>query len=67
MEIYKPGTKIKIHDEIEGVITQVIIIQTENCLYKCAWWNGRTRIEEFLYEMEFSTDGQNKKPIGFKS
>lgn len=66
MEIYKPGTKILINDTITGIITQVVLAQSGTWLYKCAWWNGAHREEDFLYESEFFAGNIEKQKIGFK-
>jgi len=66
MEVFKPGTKVSIHDDIQATINKVLITRSENCLYECVWWDGRTRKEGYLHPEEFQVVEGDKQTIGFK-
>lgn len=69
LTIKRPGTRIRLHGTIDGIITQVVITQSLDPVYKCAWWNGFARVEDYLYPMEFETIDDNqytKCKIGFE-
>lgn len=65
MEVYEPGTKILIQTDIAGYIDQVLVTRTGNVLYKCIWWNGKDRKEDWLHPDEFTVEIKNTIPIGF--
>lgn len=66
MKVYQPGTKISING-IDAHIEQVLITISSTVLYKCVWWDGRNRKEDFIHESEFTIkSGPPMKEIGFK-
>ena len=68
MDVYRPGSEIHVGEkhDIPGKIHQVLLRPDGNIIYKCSWWNGATRIEEFLYDGEFTIDKPEKIRIGYK-
>lgn len=68
IEIYPPTTKVNIggNDTIEATI-QSVWIDNLNIKYKCSWWSGKDRKEDWFYESELDPIDQNKMvKIGFK-
>ena len=64
--IYKPGTSVKIGEDIPGSIDYVIVGQ-HSVIYNISWWSGRDRKEARFYDYEFKVDlSQKQIAIGFK-
>lgn len=66
MEIFEPGTKVVVAENLTGTIVQVLIEAPRRVQYKVSWWNGRSRSCEWLESFEFEAhNGSTKVPIGF--
>lgn len=76
VEVYSPGTQIKFVNGHEndifdknlpiGTIIEVCIDEYLNPMYKVVWWNGNSRSEGWIKELEFviyNTTAKTK--IGF--
>ena len=46
LEFYNVGTKIKLTDDVYGIIIGVSIASNNCITYKCGWWNGRSYATE---------------------
>ena len=70
MNIFKPGTKVKLldldMDSIYGIICSVNITQ-ERIVYEVAYWVSNQRHKEWFEEFEIvSYTGNSVRKIGFK-
>ncbi len=54
LTIYKPGTRVKCNDRIEGTITSIQIQSCSRVLYEIAIWDGSTRTVYWLTDNEFA-------------
>jgi hypothetical protein len=70
MQVLPCGSKVYVGDTTtgnngsRGVITE-ILIQDKNISYKVAWWNGGSRVCEFLTEGEIRVKEVKEVTIGF--
>ncbi len=56
-----PGT-----EEVRGVVTGIMIEAGPSVSYRCVWWDGRVRREEWLKECEVIPTGKDGlQAIGF--
>ena len=67
MEVYEPGTLVKLDDDVEGTIVAVAIHSGNYIQYECAWWSGQARTREWFHESEIEVLNESKEPtkIGF--
>lgn len=66
MNVYKPGTKIKIHG-LDARVLQVCISNQE-ITYEITYWNGNDRKKEWVHAFELdSTEESEQLRIGFKN
>lgn len=63
MEIYKPGTTVKIN-EIEATVLSVQINENR-IIYHLSWWVNSDRKTEWVEEFEIHSK-EHKEKIGFK-
>lgn len=63
--IYEVGARVTLGDDVPAVITAVLI-HKERIQYKCSWWNGRSRNEEWFdpFEVKYKDDAK-RMAIGF--
>lgn len=52
MNVYKPGTAVRLDGDIPGRIT-LIRISLNGAVYQISWFNGSTHYEESFFEFEF--------------
>ena len=67
IEVYPVGSKLEIHKGVTAVVTGVCLEGSQNRVtYRCAWWDGNTRVTEWFdsFEVEW-TEGADKIQIGF--
>ena len=50
MELYAPGTKVLLDEDLSATITTVAIHAGNHVQYECAWWNSGTRVREWFTE-----------------
>ncbi|MGW8178081.1 MAG: hypothetical protein ACWGQW_04710 [bacterium] len=70
MKIFRPGASVKIGPVMDRITATVhsILIEPENSVsYKLAWWDGKTRREEWLPAHEIYPDEHDSQhgQIGF--
>ena len=69
IEVYKPGTLVNIggNDTIKAKV-QSVWLDMLNVKYKCSWWSGKDRKEDWFYGSELDPVelGEEKIKIGFK-
>jgi len=63
IHIIPPNTTVKILDDIDGIINEVLIKPNQLVSYNVSWWDGRTRKSEWLYEHELHYDVPPERTI----
>lgn len=67
MEVYKPGTKVKLIDDIIGNIRAINIDSSHGIQYEIIWWSNRERKTSWLEPFEIKEfDTKEQLQIGFK-
>lgn len=68
MEVYAPGTRVKLAAGVEAVVLAVKIQGTFGQSYECAWWSLGQRHTAWIdvNEIEAFLDGPEPDRIGFK-
>lgn len=61
IEIWAPGTSVKMDGEIPAKIRGVTIYSEMWIKYLCVWWDNRIRHEEWLQEDEFTVTNGGRK------
>ncbi len=67
LSIIQPGTAVRIHGNIEGVVLQVIINPNNHVQYQVRYWDGNTAHDDTFegsYEVE-AIDRSRTQTIGF--
>jgi uncharacterized protein YodC (DUF2158 family) len=65
VELYKIGSKVKLTDDVYGIITGISIRGNNYITYECAWWNGRSHDSKWFHENEIEVTVAEKYKIGF--
>ena len=67
MEVYEPGTRVVLSDDIVATIVTVAIHSGDYIQYECAWWSGEARTREWFHDSEIEVLNKEDKPrkIGF--
>lgn len=65
VELYKIGSKVKLTDDVYGVITGITIRGDNYITYECSWWNGRSYDSKWFHSSEISVTTAEKYKIGF--
>lgn len=65
IEVYRVGSEVVIEKNIKALIQEVLISSKQQIQYKCVWWNGNTRISEWLYPNEIDGRYEDQERIGF--
>ena len=63
--VYSVGTLVLVGDDIEGVITAVMV--RGEVSYEVSWWNGRERQQQLFQDCEMKVVSDKKTTIGFKA
>lgn len=65
IEIYHPGQKV-MSNGVEVTVLQVLLDSTYDVSYKCSWWAGNDRKEQWLkdFELEYKRNA-DRTQIGF--
>lgn len=63
--VLKPGQKVKINEEIPGVINRVSINRNNHVVYEVIWWDGRQRCAEWFVAQDFIVTQKEETKIGF--
>ena len=50
MEVYEPGTKVILDEDLHATIITVSIHAGNYIQYECAWWSGSSRTREWFTE-----------------
>lgn len=61
IEVWSPGTEVKMDGEIPAKIRGITIHSEHWIKYLCVWWEERTRKEEWLHEDEFAVQNGSRK------
>lgn len=64
LSVFAPGTQVKLGGEVEAMITG-ISIREKGIMYECVWWNGRTREEKWVSDLEIDASFKRTLSIGF--
>lgn len=68
IEVYAIGTKVKLEDDVYGIITSIHIITDSNAInYEVGWWNGRSYTKEIFSPQQITVTVAEKLRIGFVS
>ena len=67
MEVYSPGTRVVLDEDISATIIGVTILAENVLQYQCAWWNGKSRSKDWIKPSEITDidNGSKKIKIGF--
>lgn len=67
IEVYPVGLLVEfIHGEgVTGKITGLMVEGDNEISYRVAWWNGRTRVNEWVYADELKASTGERLSIGF--
>lgn len=65
LELYKIGSKVKLADDVHGIITGITIRGDNHVTYECAWWNGRSHDSKWFHANEIEVTLSEKVRIGF--
>lgn len=68
MKVYDIGTVVTIgpkDDGTKGIVAAILISNGTRVQYKIAWWDGRTRHEEWLEAFEIVGKASDRCTIGF--
>lgn len=64
--IYRPGTTLRIADDVEGIVEQVCLKDSGYVSYQVLWWDGRDRKEGWFTPREVRpVDETRTMQIGF--
>lgn len=68
MDVFAPGSKVKIEGADDAVITAVSISAGGFVRYEVVWWNGNSRSTAWLESFEVvAVRGTKNLPVGFAS
>lgn len=59
------GTKVKLHDDIFGTVTKIVISYDNSVFYEVCWWNGRSKTIETFHSTEVENVDDVRTKIGF--
>ena len=65
LELHKVGSKVKLANDVYGVISGVCIRANNYVTYECSWWNGRSVDNKWFHESEIEVTENEKTRIGF--
>lgn len=65
LETFKIGSKVKLAEDVYGVISAVCIRGNNYITYECSWWNGRSHDSKWFNETEIEVTLSEKTRIGF--
>ena len=65
LNVYSPGSKVTIGNDIDATILAVSIGPQNHTEYNCAYWNGYSRETQWLDQSEILPREQNTTKIGF--
>lgn len=65
LELHKIGSKVKLADDVYGVISAICIRANSYVTYECSWWNGRSADNKWFHESEIEVTENEKTRIGF--
>ena len=65
LELYKIGSKVKLADDVHGVIVSINIRSDNYVTYECGWWNGRSYSTQSFASNEIEVTVAEKTRIGF--
>jgi hypothetical protein len=65
IELYKIGSKVKLTDDVHGIITAICIHGDNHVTYECGWWSGRSYNKEYFSTDEIEQTLTEKTKIGF--
>ena len=66
LEVYPIGSNATIAKDIDAKITAIRIQEGDFVEYLCAWWNGRTRSEDWFSAGEVTCGVHTHKKIGYR-
>ena len=67
IEVMQVGSPVTLSDNIPARITGIAINEKCHLTYRCVWWDGRTRKNEWLEQFEVTrTDETQGMTIGFQ-
>lgn len=65
VEVYGIGTKVKLEDDVYGIITSIHITDNNAINYEVGWWNGRSYTKEVFSPHQLTVTVGDKLKIGF--
>jgi uncharacterized protein YodC (DUF2158 family) len=65
LEVYNIGSKVKLTEDVEGIIIGIGINGDNNITYECGWWNGRSYDTRWFHANEIEVITAKKTKIGF--
>lgn len=65
IEVLPVGAEVAIGKKIAALVTAVMVEKRDKVTYRCAWWDGNNRHEEWLASFEVEANESHRQPIGF--
>ena len=65
LDLYGVGSKVKLADDVYGIITAICLRGDNYVTYECSWWNGRSHDSKWFHSDEIEVTLSEKTRIGF--
>lgn len=65
LELYKIGSKVKLTEDVFGIIVSINIHSDNNVTYECGWWNSRSYSTQSFAPNEIEVTLADRMKIGF--
>jgi uncharacterized protein YodC (DUF2158 family) len=65
IELNAIGSKVKLEDDVYGIITAIHITDNNAINYEVGWWNGRSYTKEVFSPQQITVTVAEKLRIGF--
>lgn len=65
IELNAIGSKVKLEDDVYGIITAIHITENNSVNYEVGWWSGRSYNKEVFTPNQLTVTVADKLRIGF--
>ena len=65
LELYKIGSKVKLGEDVFGIIVGINIRGDNHITYECGWWNSRSYTTQSFSVNDIEVTVAEKLRIGF--
>ena len=65
LEVYRVGSRVKLADDVYGIIVSINIAADNKITYECGWWNGRSYAKDHFNSDQIEVTLADKSRIGF--